>query len=300
MTRHKRKGFTLIELLVVISIIALLIAILLPALSAARKAAMTSKCMSNLKQIATGTFAYLNFNNQTYPRSTSLPGVGAAWGDWSDIQLHFYGIPTYGYTGWDMEGGLLWAYVNESHEVLECPNYWSQRKVFGDLNSIDDSYEAQAVSYGWNHLMHARHLPGPNYSPWDMFYAVIDANADGVTNNEDVAATVVRENDVKAPSTCTMVTESWHGETSRLMWHPTRMWEYTTLGGGTRDPADIFIEGTGFGWTPGFRHDWSNHGYNTLFADGHAETVTAESHYDFWAPDDTYWTLDGDPSYDSP
>src|SRR5690625_6113526 len=47
----RRAAFTLIELLVVITIISLLIAILLPALQAAREAAKSIQCLSNLRQV---------------------------------------------------------------------------------------------------------------------------------------------------------------------------------------------------------------------------------------------------------
>lgn len=138
------RAFTLIELLVVVAIIAVLIAMLLPALSNARRVALTVSCAANLRQIGIGFQFYNDANREYYP-----PHWGAGpwvWpsGDIASTWRAFVAI----YLGWN---GKTEAATFSVLPVYRCPADTTSQ-------TAGITYESTTInwthgSYGYNHTL---------------------------------------------------------------------------------------------------------------------------------------------------
>lgn len=83
----RRGAFTLIELLVVIAIISLILAILLPSLSGARQQSQSTQCLSRLRGLGQGWHMYADDNDDI-----SVPGKMANAGGGTGNPLNWYEV----------------------------------------------------------------------------------------------------------------------------------------------------------------------------------------------------------------
>lgn len=106
-------GFTLTELLVVIAIIAILAALLLPSLSRARTAALSTHCLSNLRQIGFALAGYTQ-DHGVYPYTVDANSTNTWFTSIAPYHSHTTNLlkcPTFR-GEWPVDRAIVWSLGN--------------------------------------------------------------------------------------------------------------------------------------------------------------------------------------------
>ncbi len=174
------RGFTLIELLVVIAIIAILAAILFPVFAQARERARGISCLSNVKQLGTGLYMYVQDYDERLPSAfVNVPPIN---GGNTDVIPYDMQIMPY------IRNAQLFACGSDSTRTATDPNFaiWDgafrtrpyRRRSYGYVGALN-TQERALLGQG---------QPDPNVgmSTWGSgnSLAAIDAPAETIALTE--------------------------------------------------------------------------------------------------------------------
>jgi len=149
-----RRGFTLIELLVVIGIIALLISILIPTLSNARAAASRTKCLSNMRQLATTLHMYASESRGCFP--PHLLGISNYETDWAFFAGWKNPPNAYAADGYVGLGYLVRSRLVKDGKAFYCPDmvmgdymYESYQRIWEAMSRGDPLTNKDRLHFGY-------------------------------------------------------------------------------------------------------------------------------------------------------
>ncbi len=279
----KSNGFTLIELLVVISIIALLVGILLPALGAARKAARSSVCLSNERQIGVAIGAYSSTNNDFIPlfRGFNIP--------WENVPAAY--IQGYGNTPahWYWTSRMVIDGYGAERQMYTCPSFDNAEAA---TNAAGDPVTIRDAPLDGDHT-------NPEFYLWrNSDYAINvsayaakrgDPNYNSSTLKSKNLSFSIQTADMLRPSEHIGVLDSFFiaADPNSPFYNSSKNIPYR----GTFALAGIVTTDPG-------EHPHARHGssaINILWGDGHCSAFTVE---DEWRPYETLGDWDTDPKVD--
>lgn len=168
--RRRRSGFTLIEMLVVIAIIVTLAGLLLPAIMAAKDAAKSTQCTSNLHQLGMAINQYQDTYKQYPPYRFEDPTVVNKYGvvrpRWQWIMADFMGRFAQNPVAISAAGNADTTYtgVPLDNEILVCPS----------MSVGPDSQSIRNGSYGYNfqYLGNSRNVVDGNLTTATINYPI--------------------------------------------------------------------------------------------------------------------------------
>jgi prepilin-type N-terminal cleavage/methylation domain-containing protein/prepilin-type processing-associated H-X9-DG protein len=260
---RRRHGFTLVELLVVIGIIALLISILLPTLASARRSANSVKCLAGLKEIGNAFNLYAHENKGFYPptRDTVTPKIGGGVLDrrWTDYLAKYVNRK-----GADMTKVADIMQIRKNSVIWGCPE-WARSFEYNPSATYD-----VYTGYGMN--------PRPGY-PDRHNSTTMNAHRIALTSQGYIKQSVYGRNGsnrlLLADSTYDFIQLPTAGYTANVLLAPWDQSKYNPVAPSNDFYIDVRHVKPGMG-KEGAK---SIKGTNALFADGHAESVTAKQAY---------------------
>jgi prepilin-type N-terminal cleavage/methylation domain-containing protein/prepilin-type processing-associated H-X9-DG protein len=295
-----RSAFTLVELLVVIGIIAVLMAILLPAMSRARKSAVSVKCASALRQVGMGFQAYANAERGFWPVARYSPTSGQVYA------LHGFSYTSTTPAYWF---DFVADYVNQANLGYATATATDSQQARKGVLWGCPAWEAYAVanaSAAGNAGGVSNVQPGYGMNLWPSFTA--DYPAAGVAfpkaatdealivggldpNPKNTSGKFYRMSEISSPSERCLCADSrfWAVESNPVpaasSYPPAIVPQSTYNNSNTYTPGingqtmiDIYRHGTtpsgNSGATGAFNPNGGSISFNILYCDGHVGTMT--------------------------
>lgn len=272
MSRRARSGFTLVELLVVIVIIAMLAGLLLPAILGSRDAARATQCMNNCKEVGHAVLDYA-MKKQRFP-GWENPQLSAETGvvGWVPPLLAYLGRNDLYQNA--LDGNPATPYAVRI-DVLVCPTDETAGAVTAPLSYVVNSGQLDSTSTLSPPTPPDSSANGIFMDLKDFSSPVVDTSY--ISSHDGVATTAMLSENTDATE--------WSGAPSDQQ--QCFVWEVAAVApAGTSwaaiNPVKTYRETVP---TLSLARPSSNHraGFNVVFVDGHAQTISPDIEYRVYA-----------------